>query len=177
MGIQFEIDMSDLKRAGDWLKNLGAEGLKASERIAEKSAMFALAEIKRETPKHGTGGTSGSWQADKLSGGSFIVGSPSKVAVFLEEGTKPHDIVPRKGKALMFAWKLAGANMSQATRSTGRLRVGANPGNTPGIVFFRRVHHPGTKPLHIVEQASVKTGDFMERTADAEITRIIEAKI
>lgn len=55
-------------------------------------------------------------------------------AVFLERGTRPHIIRPRKGRAL--AWPSTNAGR----RLSGRARTGA------GMTFATVVHHPGTKP-------------------------------
>lgn len=60
-------------------------------------------------------------------GGTSQVG----YAAFVEFGTRPHDIVPKRAKVL--AW-------GGDRRLSGRLRSGAKPTN-----FARRVHHPGTK--------------------------------
>lgn len=56
-------------------------------------------------------------------------------AWYVEGGTKPHLILPVKGRFL--AWN----NTPGATRLTGSLRSGVRPN-----VFARKVNHPGTKP-------------------------------
>lgn len=56
-------------------------------------------------------------------------------AGYVEGGTKPHLILPVKGRFL--AWN----NTPGATRLTGTLRSGVRPN-----IFARQVHHPGTKP-------------------------------
>lgn len=57
---------------------------------------------------------------------------------FLERGTRPHLIVPRKGKALR--WPAKGTPVTLG----GRARTGA--AKKPGaFAFAKRVHHPGTK--------------------------------
>lgn len=55
-------------------------------------------------------------------------------AVYLEHGTRPHEITPRAARALRFAASPAGRRLS------GAPRVGA------AVVFAKRVHHPGSKP-------------------------------
>lgn len=55
-------------------------------------------------------------------------------AVFLEEGTRPHEITPRAARALRWAASPAGRRLS------GSPRIGA------AVVFATRVHHPGSKP-------------------------------
>lgn len=62
-------------------------------------------------------------------------GSQAKrmVPVWLEGGTRPHEIVARNAKALSFFWP----------------RVGAR-------VAFKRVMHPGTRPYKLVENAMMR---------------------
>lgn len=63
-----------------------------------------------------------------VAGGTDAVGYAADV----ENGTRPHVIVPRRRRAL--AW-------GGARRLSGSLRRGASPTN-----FARRVNHPGTRP-------------------------------
>lgn len=58
------------------------------------------------------------------------VWNSSKIASYIENGTRPHLIRPR--------------------RAGGVLRFTARGG---GVVFARVVHHPGTKPYRILETA------------------------
>jgi hypothetical protein len=60
---------------------------------------------------------------------------------FLEFGTRPHVIRPRKGRVLRFP--AAGTKTTLAGRArTGEVRrLGSG-----AYVFTRQVHHPGTKP-------------------------------
>lgn len=53
------------------------------------------------------------------------IGSNVRYALFMEEGTAPHDIVAQNGKALKFS--MGGSTL-----------------------FRRKVHHPGTAPRHFV---------------------------
>lgn len=59
--------------------------------------------------------------------------------VYLERGTRPHVIVPRKATVLAWAKGEAGG---QFRRLSGRTRSGVARAN---MIFARRVHHPGTK--------------------------------
>jgi len=56
--------------------------------------------------------------------------APEPLATFIKGGTKPHDILPRRGNVLAFFW--------------------ADGPRGPGTYFFPKVHHPGTKanPYH-----------------------------
>lgn len=61
-----------------------------------------------------------------------ILRANANYAAYVELGTKPHVIKPRRAKAL--AWPAAGQ-----ARLSGRARKGAK------LIFARLVHHPGTK--------------------------------
>lgn len=64
-------------------------------------------------------------------------------AAYVELGTKAHWITPKRAKSLRFA-----VGGSSGTRLSGSPRSGAPraSGGKAGIVFTKRVRHPGTKP-------------------------------
>lgn len=67
------------------------------------------------------------------------VGSTSKIAGYLEYGTRPHVIEPTSVDGVL------------AFRIGGRL------------IFAKRVFHPGTRPIHWIEKAITETqGPFFE---------------
>lgn len=70
-------------------------------------------------------GTVNATHVDTIAGASY--------AAYVELGTKPHEIVPRRAKALRFA-------VGAGRRLSGSPRSGAP------VVFAKRVKHPGTKP-------------------------------
>jgi hypothetical protein len=59
-----------------------------------------------------------------------IFGKDAGRALMHHQGTSPHVIVPKKGKALAFIW--------------GKGRLGSRRVLGAGYVFFKKVHHPGT---------------------------------
>lgn len=67
--------------------------------------------------------------------------SAGAAAVFIEGGTRAHDIRPKRARALRFA-------TGSGVRLSGRPRKGA------GVVFAKRVHHPGTKADPFLEPAA-----------------------
>lgn len=76
-----------------------------------------------------------SYVSRMLEGCEALVGSPLPQALFVEEGTVPHDIVPKTAKALRFY----------------SVRIAGAQGKPPATaLFFKRVHHPGTKAQHIL---------------------------
>jgi hypothetical protein len=85
-------------------------------------------QVKDAMPKR-TGLTAGSVTSDVWStpaGPLGVVGSAAPVALFVEEGTRPHEIRAINAKALAFAL-----------------------GEGRQIIFAKAVHHPGTKAQRI----------------------------
>jgi hypothetical protein len=85
-------------------------------------------EVKDAMPKR-TGLTAASVNSDAYStpaGAIGVVGSASPIALFIEEGTKAHEIRAVRAKALAFSLGEGGP-----------------------MVFAKVVHHPGTKAQHI----------------------------
>lgn len=102
--------------------------------LARLLALTVLAEQKRTIPR-ATGASGRSLHIEHLtSRGADIVATGG--AVFQEEGTRPHTILPRTAKVLRFAVGAEGRRLS------GRPRSGAR------VVFAKRVRHPGTKGVH-----------------------------
>jgi hypothetical protein len=94
---------------------------------------------RRHLPNKKTGHTSRTITAGRLDDHGATV-QAGGAAVFLEGGTKPHVIRPRRKKALRFA---TGGN----ARLTGSPRTGAP------VVFAKRVNHPGSKAYPFLKPA------------------------
>lgn len=101
--------------------------------LMQKLAFATVAEAKRLVPRK-TGNLGRSIHVVSFSATEARVEASAKYAVFVERGTKAHEITPKARKALRFAATAAGR------RLTGTPRKGAD------VVFAKRVHHPGTKP-------------------------------
>jgi hypothetical protein len=68
-------------------------------------------------------------------------------AVFLEEGTRPHEIKPRNAKVL--AWPASGTKRTlsgRAARSGPMFNRKTKTFRKGAFIYARSVHHPGTKP-------------------------------
>jgi hypothetical protein len=119
-----------------------------------KVTMILEGQVKDAMPKR-TGLTAGSVTSDAFSvpGGVLgVVGSASPVALFIEEGTKPHEIRAINAKALSFPF------------GVGPLR----PGGSFGSIFVKSVHHPGTKAQHIFANTLAgHEGDVIREFEDA----------
>ena len=66
-------------------------------------------------------------------GPTVVVGNTAPHALYIEQGTRPHVILPRRARALRF-------------EINGR------------VVYARRVNHPGTKPYHVLARATREVG-------------------
>lgn len=108
-------------------------------------------ELAREKVRPGSVGAGGnygrtghlrdSYVVRMMEGAVCLVGSPLKQGLFVEVGTEPHIIVPKKAKALRFY----------------SVRIATARGLGPGAVLhFKRVHHPGTKPQNILTRSLVE---------------------
>lgn len=118
------------------LRRLDAVG-KAPNQMLEDWQIATVIEAKqRHRPNRKTGMTSASIQVGGITRDHAEV-EAGGAAVFLEFGTKPHTIRPRR--ASMLAW----APNARDRRLSGAARSGTSTGN---LVFARVVHHPGTKP-------------------------------
>lgn len=98
----------------------------------------------------------------------------SKYAVFVHEGTKPHTITAKNGKALAIpitgAYTYSGIHQGERRmkiRENGRSRL-ARAGSD--VIFRRSVHHPGTKPNRfmpkMIEAAEPAVRDIFRKALD-----------
>lgn len=99
-------------------------------------------------------------------GGSFelLAGTDDKIFNWLEHGTRPHYIFPRRAKALRF---LSGF---RAKTAPGRMRSGQ--GGSFGNVLFRAwVKHPGIKPRNWMPKIAERAEKQMKHYFDRELRR------
>jgi len=109
-----------------WLKNIPPYLKTIIQQIVNDIVDELYSEIYDNTPMK-TGETRKSLRKE-VSGNKGIVYSDSIIYVFLEYGTSPHDIFPRKAQVLHWI-------------------------DESGEHFAKHVHHPGTKPLAIWRNA------------------------
>jgi hypothetical protein len=101
----------------------------------------------KNTNKFGGTVLKNSTQSEKIEEGITIT-MPSKIAVIMEEGSKRHDIVPRRKKYLYFEGE-------------------------KGPVFTKYVDHPGTKPTHFFTEACDSASENIEPNLETEIDKVI----
>lgn len=145
-----EIDDTALRRAATvYLSTLSGEAQKATRATAEQSREH-IASGAYWTNRTGKTGQSFRVTQDAEGLGATL-SSGAKVARFLESGTPPHTIRPRRKDALRFV--PAGG----------------------GVVFARVVKHPGTKPRHYVAAEATRAEPTLhaavERAATEAATR------
>lgn len=80
----------------------------------------------------------------------IVVGTDDQIYQYVDEGTRPHIIAPKAGKALRF---MGGHRAKTAPRV-----IGSGSGGASGPVIIRRiaVQHPGTKARDFTEVISKK---------------------
>lgn len=80
----------------------------------------------------------------------IVVGTDDQIYQYVDEGTRPHIIAPKAGKALRFMG-------GHRAKSTPRV-IGSGSGGASGPVIIRRgaVQHPGTKARDFTEVISKK---------------------
>lgn len=72
----------------------------------------------------------------------ILVGTDDEIYGYVDEGTKPHIIKPKRARALSFQWGGKGSYMAKTKPGV----IGSQPGGPRGpMVSFKQVHHPGTK--------------------------------
>lgn len=122
------------------------EMLAAENRVAMgESIAVAEAEIKSRTPRK-TGRLFSAWTPHVDIVGGEVVGvlaDDVEYAPFVEVGTGPHEIEAR-GRALMIPVASGGG--------FGGGRLSGAPRSGQQVSFFKRVHHPGSKGVHMAEE-------------------------
>jgi len=74
----------------------------------------------------------------------FTTSSKQPLGRFIVEGTRPHIITANRKRFLRFFWPRAGK-----------------------IVFFRSVHHPGTKPNPYIDRAYIRWLSVMDKEIES----------
>ena len=110
------------------VEDLGIRLQNVTPRFVQMVADCCENKMKEFAPQGKTGGLKKSIRQRRLGPLSFTVEAGAPCAVFVERGTRPHEIRPVRARALRF-------------------EVGG------GVVFARLVRHPGTKPQWFMRRA------------------------
>ena len=107
--------------------------------VMHRAANLGMTWMYPDTPVGNTYGLRNSLFSRQLDQTSMEIGADSLIGVYVHQGTRPHEILPVRAKALRF-------------------RVGGIHGS---FVFARRVWHPGTKPNPFVKRTVDKLVIFI----------------
>jgi HK97 gp10 family phage protein len=131
-------------------------------KFLEESAKFVFAEVRERAPVR-TGRLRESIALVKVNDLYYVVGSPLEYAVFVEKGTRPHIIKPKRARALRFevgSETVFAARVVQPSRGglviTPKRRKALRFETPRRVVFAKRVEHPGTEPQPFFERALQK---------------------
>jgi hypothetical protein len=139
-------------------KFLGLAKDRLSKIVFESLYEVYLVALQDATPVD-TGLVRSSWDLVEESPFNYaFINLQGNVCIFLEEGTKPHLILPKKAKALRF----------EVGRKE-RLSLKAPLGNAT-IVYAKSVKHPGTEALYFIK------GVFDSEKNFGEFRKVLEKK-
>lgn len=106
--------------------------IKPDAQFMRTLALSAVREQKLEAPRR-TGNLGRTIRLGRVTPSEAETMAGASYALFVHEGTRAHDIRPRKAKALRFPADSGSATLSGRVRRGGKVR------------FAKRVRHPGTK--------------------------------
>lgn len=103
-------------------------------------------------------------------GDSFLVGTDDTIYGYVNKGTKPHLILPRRGRRLTWL----GTNY-RAKTTPGRIGS-TRGGNDNTIVWARKVHHPGTEARNFDTAIRDKWAKIMPQRIEQALAAAVEGK-
>lgn len=120
-----------------------------TNRLANKPTFYISAYDKKRRPKLNADGSPVKWK---------------QVIRYLDEGTRPHDIYPRRYKFLIF-------NVKQPRRNpvTGRFQSGES------TVFAKHVRHPGTVAYGMLSKTREELRQLAESAVRVQRREVIDA--
>lgn len=130
--------------------------IKPNPGLMRSFALAAVREQKLLVPRR-TGNLGRSIRVGAVSPTFAETVATADYAAYVELGTRPHVIVPKRAKVLAFPADRASATLS------GRIRAGGRP------VFAKRVNHPGTRAKPYMVPGAKKALD------DLGVEAIVEA--
>lgn len=93
-----------------------------------------------------------------------LVGTDDEIYGYVNDGTRPHTIRPKRAKALAFKWGGKGSYMPKTKPKV----IGSTPGGPRGPqVAFPEVHHPGTEARNFDDEIEKKWRPKFRRLCEA----------
>ena len=127
--------------------------------IVRRMGLAVVREAKLLVPRK-TGNLGRSIHIASQTATQVIVEASAGYAAYVELGTRAHEITPRARKALRWA------ATAEGRRLTGTPRKAAQRGGLGGVVFAKRVHHPGTRPHPFMLPAARKAVEGTDFAAE-----------
>jgi hypothetical protein len=131
-------------------------------KFLEESARTVFEEVKNRAPAR-TGRLRESITLVRVSDLHYVIGSPLEYAVYVERGTRPHTIRPRRARALRFevgGQTVFAARVVQPSRGglviTPKRRRALRFETPRSVVFAKKAEHPGTEPRAFFQRALQK---------------------
>ena len=140
---EVHIRVEGLEKAFESARHFPGAADKEIDFVMNMASSLGLILMLPDTPIK-TGELRSSLFSRQLSTSSMEIGATAPHSVYVHQGTRPHEILPVRARALRFNWR-------------GK------------IVFFKRVMHPGTKPNPFVKRTTDKLVKFIH---DAFIQRM-----
>lgn len=176
MTITYEVIVHGLDELVAKLGALPAGMNESAAKSMKAATLLVEAEAKARVPRR-TGRLFSSINSEVTGSGGDLIGrvwTDVEYARDVEEGTKPHPIVAH-GKALM----LPISPMAGAAGYTGSIFGGAKLTGSPRagqqVVFFKSVHHPGTRARPFMKPALEENTRRIDAIFQAGIDALLEA--
>lgn len=99
--------------------------------------------------------------------GFRTIATASKIFGYVDEGTRPHIIRPRKAKRLRF-------NAMFKAKSVPNRFVARQGASAPPVVFAMEVHHPGTKARGFTKLVANRSKKRVGRRFQSAITKAVQ---
>jgi len=177
MSLELKIKFENMNEVLESLKKKELtpnECINISIKAAVKGRDFIIREyIKDEHKKSGI--TAAAWQVNYTNGNVELV-NETATSVWLEKGTRAHEILPKEKKILLFPSK---SFSKTYTRLTGIKREGSKRYSKEqyreliakgDLIVARKVNHPGTKAGNYME----KSQPVIMETLNIETKKVLE---
>jgi hypothetical protein len=156
--------MENVEGMRSLLKRLNAVGEMAdTEKLKDWQTRTTILAKEKHLPNKKTATTTRSIKPADISRDEARV-EAGGAAIFLEYGTAPHVIRPRRGRFLRFPANVSGPTLSGgpviSTTLSGRVTArAAKKYGSYAYAFAREVNHPGTKPYPFMVPAGTEARD------------------
>lgn len=171
----------DARRAIAELKATPSQVRRAVAIFLPKAGAYAGGVMRRviaSSTKNAKGQTAASVQA-AVQGDAVVVGPQRRTTkwgtfdpIFLDQGTRPHEIKPRFAKALAFPRSGSRAGIRGGVK-VSVFRFGGREA-VSDLVVAMGVHHPGTEGIHFVDRTARAIEGALPGMLDSEIRRQVK---